>query len=88
LRVSRDRELPLSFAQERMWVLNRMEPEASPYRVQGVFPLTTDVPALERLWNALLERHEILRTTYRMNDDGRLTQIVHARSRCRCRCGG
>jgi predicted metal-dependent hydrolase len=29
--VSRERELPLSFAQERMWVLNRMEPEGNPY---------------------------------------------------------
>ena len=77
VRVPRNRELPLSFAQERMWVLNRMDPEASPYRVHMVFPLRADVADLQRAWQALLARHEVLRTTYRLNDDGGLVQIIH-----------
>ncbi|MBK9394966.1 MAG: hypothetical protein IPN40_14185 [Uliginosibacterium sp.] len=81
VRVDRERELPLSFAQERMWVLQRMDPEANPYRVQMLFALRADEAGLQRAWNALLGRHEILRTTYRMNDEGRLVQIVHAPQR-------
>ena len=77
VRVPRNRELPLSFAQERMWVLNRMDPEGSPYRVELIFALRADVADLQRAWQALLARHEVLRTTYRLNDDGGLVQIIH-----------
>ncbi|MBK9394964.1 MAG: AMP-binding protein [Uliginosibacterium sp.] len=81
VRVDRERDLPLSFAQERMWFLQRMDPEANPYRVEMLFALRADEADLQRAWNALLDRHEILRTTYRMNDEGRLVQIVHASQR-------
>ena len=79
--VDRERELPLSFAQERMWVLQRMDPEANPYRVQTCVVLRTDAAVLQRAWNALVDRHEVLRTTYCMNDDGRPVQVIHATQR-------
>ena len=81
VRVDRKRDLPLSFAQERMWFLQRMDPEANPYRVEMLFALRADEADLQRAWNMLLDRHEILRTTYCMNDEGRLVQIVHAPQR-------
>ena len=76
--VSREVELPLSFAQERMWILQQMDPDPNPHRLQFVFLIKGDVLNLQRAWNALLERHEVLRTTYRMDDEGRLAQVVHA----------
>ena len=56
VRVDRERELPLSFAQERMWVLQSMDPEANPYRVQMVFALKADEAGLQRACNTLLGR--------------------------------
>ncbi len=69
--------LPLSFAQERLWFLHRLAPESVAYntpvflRVCG--PL--DVPALRRALDALVERHESLRTSF-PTADGRPVQHV------------
>ncbi len=75
--VPRDVPLPLSFGQEALWVISRLEDGRSPYtvfpaaRVKG--PL--NVTALERAFNELLRRHENLRTTFR-EVDGRPVQVV------------
>ncbi len=59
-------ELPLSFAQERLWFLHQMEPQSSAYhlfygiRLHGLL----DVPALEQTLEEIVRRHEILRTTF------------------------
>ena len=69
-RVDRTGELPLSFAQERLWFLHQMDPESSAYhlftglRLHG--PL--NVAALERTLHEIVERHEILRTTFEVVD--------------------
>ncbi len=76
-RVDRTDELPLSFAQERLWFLHQMEPESSAYhlftglRLHG--PL--NVPALERTLQEIVERHEILHTTFEIID-GRPRQRI------------
>ena len=65
-RVSRDQLLPLSFAQQRLWFLDQLEPGNPFYnvpaaiRVQG--PL--NIPALEQTLNQIVQRHEVLRTTF------------------------
>ena len=71
-------EHPASFAQERMWFLSRFAPESPMYNVPAAFlvPADVDVPALERALTAVVARHETLRTTYRMAEDGRLMQVV------------
>jgi len=59
-------DLPLSFAQQRLWLLDRLEPGSTvynlplAYRVDG--PL--DVASLERALDEVLRRHEVLRTTF------------------------
>jgi amino acid adenylation domain-containing protein len=69
--VPRDRELPLSFAQRRLWFLDQMDPGNPLYNVPRAIRLTgnLNVPALLRALNALVERHEILRTTYQVAVD-------------------
>ena len=71
-------EHPASFAQERMWFLSRFAPESPMYNVPAAFlvPADVDVPALDRALTEVVRRHEALRTTYRMGDDGQLLQVV------------
>ncbi|MBZ4423049.1 non-ribosomal peptide synthase/polyketide synthase, partial [Myxococcus sp. RHSTA-1-4] len=71
--------LPTSFAQQRMWFLDQLEPGSAAYsipllvRMQG----TVDVAVLERCLAVLVERHESLRTTFR-SEDGKPVQDVAA----------
>nr|WP_233608436.1 non-ribosomal peptide synthetase [Nocardia stercoris] len=57
---------PLSLAQQRMWVLNQLEPESPAYNIPLAIRLigTLDVPALQQAVADVLERHETLRTRY------------------------
>src|ERR1041384_1139067 len=76
-RQSREHPLPLSFAQQRLWFLDRLLPEAAlynapiAYRISG--PLI--VEALEESLNQLIVRHEVLRTTIDVID-GEPVQII------------
>src|SRR5436190_16000829 len=60
------KRLPLSFAQERLWFLAELDPENPSYNVPVALRLTgkLDVAALEKSINAIVERHETLRTTF------------------------
>jgi amino acid adenylation domain-containing protein len=64
--VERTGPLPLSFAQERLWVLHQMEPQSAFYNVPAAWRLrgALDVPALERALGEVVRRHEALRTTF------------------------
>nr|WP_223759268.1 non-ribosomal peptide synthase/polyketide synthase [Myxococcus sp. RHSTA-1-4] len=65
-RAPRTRALPLSFAQQRLWFLDRMEPGSAFYNVPVVSRLEgrLDASALERSLQALVQRHEALRTVF------------------------
>src|SRR3954451_1862348 len=62
--VSREEDLVLSFAQERLWFLNRLTPETANYNVPVVFRVdgNPDEEALDRALSEIVSRHEILRT--------------------------
>src|SRR6185503_17651529 len=64
--VSRDQELPLSFAQERMWFLNQLENDSPFYNVPGAFKLTgpLDVSSLQTAFEHITLRHEAFRTRF------------------------
>ncbi|HEY0734368.1 MAG TPA: amino acid adenylation domain-containing protein, partial [Herpetosiphonaceae bacterium] len=66
LPVPRDRDLPLSFAQQRLWFLDQLEPNNPFYNVPAAVRLAgaLDVGALQQSLNALVRRHETLRTTF------------------------
>ncbi|MEZ4361971.1 MAG: amino acid adenylation domain-containing protein [Kofleriaceae bacterium] len=64
--VPRDQPLPLSFAQRRLWILDRMDPGSAVYNNPKVIPLPgdLDVAALGRAVDELVRRHEALRTRF------------------------
>ncbi|MCX4743959.1 non-ribosomal peptide synthase/polyketide synthase [Kitasatospora sp. NBC_01287] len=72
-----DTELPLSYAQQRLWFLDRFEPGGTEYSTMSVLRLrgALDEGALRTALDALVARHEALRTTF-AEQDGRARQVV------------
>jgi amino acid adenylation domain-containing protein len=60
-------ELPLSFAQQRLWFLDQLEPSLLAYNILRAIRLTgqLNVAALEQAFNEIVRRHEVLRSTFR-----------------------
>ena len=77
LPVSRAGELPLSFAQQRLWFLDQLEPGSYAYNVPAAFRLkgALDLDALERTFSEIVRRHEVLRTTFPVRD-GLPVQVI------------
>ncbi|MFJ6183849.1 amino acid adenylation domain-containing protein [Streptomyces sp. NPDC092295] len=75
--AGRDRTLPLSFAQQRLWFLDEFESGNPAYNAGGVLRLTgpLDISALSAALSALVIRHESLRTTFDAVD-GRAVQLI------------
>jgi acyl carrier protein len=65
-RVPRDGDLPASFAQQRLWFIDQMEPESTAYTIPLGLVLggPLDARALERALGEIVRRHEVLRTTF------------------------
>jgi amino acid adenylation domain-containing protein len=76
--VPRDQKLRLSFAQERLWLVDQIDPGNPAYNVPEPMRLVgpLDVVAFERALRELVRRHEVLRTTI-ATSGGRPVQIVH-----------
>ncbi|MGO3326350.1 amino acid adenylation domain-containing protein [Gordonia sp. (in: high G+C Gram-positive bacteria)] len=70
--------IPLSTAQSRLWLVNQIDPAASTYNMPGAVRLGTDVDvtALSAAVRDVVDRHEILRTTFDVLDDGEQVQTV------------
>ena len=70
---------PLSFAQERIWFFEQLEPGTATYNVPSAARLTGrfNLPSLEQCFGEIVRRHESLRTTFRAVD-GRPLQVVEA----------
>ncbi|MFD3581562.1 MupA/Atu3671 family FMN-dependent luciferase-like monooxygenase [Streptomyces sp. NPDC058683] len=70
LPVHRDGAVPLSFAQQRMWFFELMNPGTASYHLSAALRLTGElVPwALRRAFVDIVRRHEILRTSFREVD--------------------
>ncbi len=65
-RADRAVPLPLSFAQQRLWFLDQVDPGSPAYNVPDAVHMSghLEVAALKRALAAMVARHEILRTTF------------------------
>ncbi|HLM55240.1 MAG TPA: amino acid adenylation domain-containing protein [Pyrinomonadaceae bacterium] len=70
--------LPLSFAQQRLWFIDQLQPNSAAYNVPAALRLTgpLNVEALERCINEIVRRHEVLRTTFTLGHDRQPLQVV------------
>ncbi|WP_419735511.1 amino acid adenylation domain-containing protein [Pseudomonas sp. COR18] len=68
----------LSYAQQRQWILWQLEPGSAAYNLPTALRLkgSLDTEALRRSFEALIRRHETLRTTLR-EDAGQVLQVIH-----------
>jgi len=76
-RAQRGQNLPLSFAQMRLWLLDRMEPDTAAYNIQSNFLLKGELnlEVFERTLSEIVRRHEALRT-YFATVDGQPVQKI------------
>ncbi|WP_328879326.1 non-ribosomal peptide synthetase [Streptomyces sp. NBC_00299] len=81
--ISEEYEFPTSDAQARLLVLDRMDPGSATYHVPAAFAVhgPFDTAAFGRALDALVLRHESLRTVFRTGTDGVPVQIVSAAGR-------
>jgi non-ribosomal peptide synthetase component F/acyl carrier protein len=77
--ISREQDIPLSFAQERLWFLQQLEPDSSAYQVSIAFRLSgpLSVEVFSRCLQTMVQRHESLRTTFVMGLE-RPIQVINA----------
>jgi amino acid adenylation domain-containing protein len=77
-RHGRDDELPLSFAQQRLWFLDQLAPGSTAYHMPFALRLSgpLDVEALRGAFEAISRRHEVLRTNIE-TFEGRARQKIH-----------
>jgi non-ribosomal peptide synthetase component F/acyl carrier protein len=71
VRVARDEPLPLSFAQQRLWFLNQLEPNSAAYNMHTSLRISgpLNATAFEQTVSEIIRRHEILRTVFVTRDD-------------------
>jgi amino acid adenylation domain-containing protein len=74
------RDYPLSFGQQRLWFLDRLEPGSAAYNIPCAFRMTgpLDLAGFERAVNAITERHEVLRTSFH-TVEGQPLQVISPR---------
>ncbi len=84
--VARQTYMPLSFAQQRLWFIDQLEPGNKQYNVPGAIRIHGAVESrlFEQSLNFLINRHEILRTTFH-TVEGQGMQKIHGRFHCKLR---
>ncbi|MFE3880677.1 amino acid adenylation domain-containing protein, partial [Kitasatospora sp. NPDC059146] len=76
--AERPAAIPLSYAQERLWFLDQMEPDSNAYTVPVALHLLGDLdrPALGTALRQLVARHEVLRTRFPLGADATPVQVI------------
>ncbi|PYP84773.1 MAG: non-ribosomal peptide synthetase, partial [Candidatus Angelobacter sp. Gp1-AA117] len=77
--VSREGDLPLSYSQQRMWMLEQISPGSSAYHIPLAISLRGElnIPALEQNFGEVIRRHEVLRTSFAVQN-GEPVQLISA----------
>jgi myxalamid-type nonribosomal peptide synthetase MxaA len=75
--VSHQQALPLSFAQQRLWFLDQLQPSSPLYNIPAALRLKgpLNVGVLQQSLNAVVQRHEVLRTTFK-TVEGQPVQVI------------
>ena len=75
--VSRDRQLPLSFAQQRLWFIHQLEPDSAAYNIPHAVRLggKLQIAALAESLKHVAQRHEVLRTRFEQRE-GQPVQVI------------
>ncbi len=70
--------VPLSFAQQRLWLLDQIEPDNTSYTIAAALRMqgTLNIAALEECFNIILRRHESLRTIFPNRDGIPVQQVL------------
>src|ERR1044072_8925048 len=78
-RREREEELPLSFAQQRLWFIDQLEPGNTVYNVPVAVRLQGSLnrAALEQTFSEVIRRHEVLRTRFD-TVGGQAVQVIEA----------
>src|SRR5947207_15155121 len=74
----RDQPPPQSLGQETLWFLDQLEPGNTTYNCPAVVRVTGpfDAEALRRAFELIVHRHESLRSTFRLDNDQRVVEIL------------
>jgi amino acid adenylation domain-containing protein len=77
--VSREKDLPLSFAQQRLWFLAQLEPDSPAYNIPETLRLQgkLNIEVLTQTLKTIVGRHEVLRTNFTTVADKPI-QIIHS----------
>jgi amino acid adenylation domain-containing protein len=70
VKVARDQNLPLSFAQQRLWLIDQLRPGNTAYNIPFAVRLSgnLDAKTLYKSFNEIVSRHEVLRTSFPFGD--------------------
>ncbi|MCB8765707.1 amino acid adenylation domain-containing protein [Planktothrix agardhii 1029] len=76
--LNRQDDIPLSWAQERLWFVNQLEGESGAYTIDLTMRLlgNLNVKALEKAFQAIIQRHEPLRTQFKLKDNKPIQAIA------------
>ncbi|MET0398243.1 MAG: non-ribosomal peptide synthase/polyketide synthase, partial [Longimicrobiaceae bacterium] len=79
-RRTRQGPAPLSFAQQRLWFVDQLDPGSPAYNIPEALRILgpLDVAALERTLGEVVARHEVLRTVFRATDEGAVAVALPA----------
>jgi amino acid adenylation domain-containing protein len=71
-------EIPLSWAQERLWFLDQLQEQNATYNLPGAVRLTghLNFQALQKTLSEITQRHEVLRTTFK-SSNGTPVQVIN-----------
>lgn len=79
--VDRDKkELPLSFAQQRLWFIDQINQSSAEYNMPIALELvgSLDISALNFSFTEIIKRHESLRTCFKVDEKGQVYQVVQS----------
>jgi amino acid adenylation domain-containing protein len=69
--------IPLSYAQQRLWIIDQIQPGSAMYNIPAAIKISGELNTgvLQRVFATIVARHESLRTNFEGNDD-RSCQVV------------